>query len=126
VAQDPYGFKDSGPVALDAAGASADAARAMWLALGAALLGSVGICFCYVPYLIALPMSVYAAFLGNRALRAVTTEDGRALANGGMVGGVVAACVSAMFSLICLLYLGFIIVYFGVIVAAVGAAATQQ
>lgn len=126
MAQDPYGFKDSGPVALDATGASADATRAMQLALCSALLGSVGVCFCYVPYLIALPMSVYAAFLGNRALRAVTTEEGRALANGGLVGGILAACVSAIFSLFFLLYLGIMVVYFGAIVAVLGAASTQQ
>jgi hypothetical protein len=121
MAHDPYGFPESAPTAGD----PSDASRAMWYALGSGLLGSVGICFCYLPYLIALPMSVYAVFLGNRALRTATTDDGRAMANGGLTAGIVSACVSGIFALFFLFYALFMALYFIVIVVALAASGGQ-
>lgn len=120
MAQDPYGFDESAP----ATGRADDAPRAMWLALGAAFLGSIGICFCYLPYLAALPMGIYAAYLGSRALNHAKDEPTRTMANAALVSGMLSTGVNAMFSLFFLIYALMMIAYMGIFfVAMIGVAA---
>ncbi|MDP2315054.1 MAG: hypothetical protein Q8P41_19295 [Pseudomonadota bacterium] len=121
MSQDPYGFPDAAP----SGGAGDDASRAMWLSLSAALLGSVGICFCYVPYLVALPLGIYGAYLGSRALSAAVEEKSKAMATAGLVGGILSGLVSGMFALFFLLYALMAVVYVFIIAAAIAAAAAD-
>ena len=79
-----------------------------------------------MPYLIALPLSIYAAMLGSRALRTAATDDARALGNAGLVGGVLSACVNGMFALFFLFYLILFVLYFVLIFMAIGVSGLEQ
>ncbi|MES2644979.1 MAG: hypothetical protein V4850_36165 [Myxococcota bacterium] len=121
MAPDPYGFEDSAPTG----GSSGDdASRAMWFSLSSALLAAVGICGCYVPYFAALPLGIYGAYLGQRALSTTTLTDtnGRSMATAGLVAGIVSSLVSGMFTLFAIFYALFLVLYMGVIFAAIAAA----
>ncbi len=97
----------------------------MWLALTAALLGSVGICFCYVPYVVALPIGIYAAWLGSRALATATDENGRSMATAGLVSGIISSLVNAMFAVFFLFYAFMFVAYIGIVIVAIAAGASE-
>jgi len=119
MAPDPYGFEDSG---LTGGASGDDASRAMWFSVSAALLSAVGMCFCYVPYFVALPLGVYGAFLGQRALSTSTDINSRSMATAGLVAGILSSLVSGMFSLFILLYGMFIMAYLAIVFVAVAVA----
>lgn len=121
MAQDPYGYNDSADGGGDL---STDARTAMWLGIAATTLGSVGVCFCYVPYLIALPLGVMALLRGWKVYNVARLDSPeRNMASAGLVAGAMSTGVSAMFVLFMLVYVCFLILYFGVIIAAIGAGA---
>mgnify|MGYP003336302600 FL=1 len=123
MAQDPYGYTDS---ATGGGDLSADARMAMWLGIAATTLGSVGVCFCYVPYVIALPLGVMALMRGWRVYNTAKLESPeRQMASAGLVAGAMSTGVSAMFVLFLIVYICFIVLYFGVIIAAIGAGAAS-
>jgi hypothetical protein len=120
MAQDPYGYVDSAP-----RGGSGDAAQAMWFGVAAAMLGSVGICFCYMPYFVSLPLGLYATVKGYRSLGGDSADDtkGRAMATAGMISGLLSSIVSGMFVVFWLMYLLVIVLYVVLAFVMVGAAA---
>jgi hypothetical protein len=118
MANDPYGFSDD---ALPSA--SGDATRAMWFGTIAAVLGSVGVCFCYLPYFAALPMGFYGAYLGTKHLGAADERD-RAMATVATVSGLVSGIVSTGFVLFMLMYIMLLVVYFVFVVVLIGAGAS--
>lgn len=121
MAQDPYGFT---PAAAGSSMGGGPASRAMWLGVVSAMLSSVGMCFCYAPYLVAFPMGVAAVWYGSQSMRTSPADDpGRAMASAGMVSGMLSALVSGAFLLFVALYL---MLYFGILVAALIGAAAQQ
>lgn len=121
MAQDPYGFT---PAAAGSSAPAGPASLAMWLGVGSAMLTSVGFCFCYIPYFLALPMGVAAVWYGSQAsgARAPTDDAGRSMAMAGMVSGLLSAIVSGMFLLFILFYL---LMYLGIGAAALVLGATQ-
>jgi uncharacterized membrane protein len=119
MAPDPYGFEDSAPTG---ASSGDDASRAMWFSVSSALLAAVGMCFCYVPYFVALPLGIYGAYLGQRALSTTTDTNGRSMATAGLVAGIISSLVSGMFSLFIVLYAMFIVAYIAIVAVFVAAA----
>lgn len=101
------------------------ASRAMWLGVGSAMLSSVGMCFCYAPYVVAFPMGVAAMWHASRSMREAAPGDdtGRSMATAGMVSGLLSALVSGAFLLFVALYL---MLYVGILVVALIGAATQR
>lgn len=122
---DPYGFEDSAPTGGASGGASGEASRAMWFAVSSALLTSVGMCFCYVPYFIALPLGIYGAYLGSRALSTTTDVNGRSMATAGLVAGILSSLVSGMFALFIALYALLIVAYLAIVFVAVAFSAVS-
>lgn len=122
MAQDPYGFTPAAPGSTLTGGS---ASLAMWLGVGAAMLSSVGMCFCYAPYVVAFPMGVAAMWHGSRSMRDAAPGDdtGRSMATAGMVSGLLSALVSGAFLLFVALYL---MLYVGIMVIALIGAAAQQ
>ena len=124
MARDPYGFEDTAPPA----SAEGDASQAMWFGVIAAMLGSVGVCFCYLPYLVALPMGIYAAWKGYLAVSAAVPPHpkDRAMATAGLVSGTISAVVSGMFVVFLLLYALLVVGYIVIVFLAVGAGAFAE
>lgn len=123
MAQDPYGYSDS---AAGGGDLSTDASTAMWLGIAATTLGSVGVCFCYVPYLIALPLGIMALFRGWKVYN--TAKEGtseRTMASAGLVAGALSSGVSGMFVLFMAMYVLLILVYMVLIFVMVGAGAAS-
>lgn len=122
MAQDPYGFT---PAAAGSSVGGGSASLAMWLGVGAAMLSSVGICFCYLPYVAAFPMGVAAMWYGSRAMSGASAGDdaGRSMATAGMLSGLLSALISGTFLLFIAAYL---LLYFVIAVVALIGAATQQ
>ncbi|MFN7144687.1 MAG: hypothetical protein ACK4YP_13005, partial [Myxococcota bacterium] len=82
---DPYGFPETGATG----GSSGDAIVSLWTGVGALACGAMGPCFCYVPWLVALPLSVAAVWFGIRARSGVPGRDAGLEhdANAGIVSG---------------------------------------
>lgn len=120
MANDPYGFSDE---ALPAT--TGDATRAMWFGTIAAVLGSVGVCFCYLPYFVALPMGFYGAYLGTKHLGSTDARD-RSMATVATVSGLVSGIVSTGFVLFILMYVLFLVVYMVMIFVIIGAGAASD
>ncbi|MDP2308156.1 MAG: hypothetical protein Q8P18_19205 [Pseudomonadota bacterium] len=118
---DPYGFEDSAPVGTS----SGDASRAMWFSVSSAMLTSVGMCACYVPYFVALPLGIYGAYLGSRALSTTTDVNGRSMATAGLVAGIISSLVSGMFALFIALYALVIVAYIAIVFVAIVFAAAS-
>lgn len=122
--QDPYGFKDAAPPPSLEGG---DASRAMWAGVTSALLGTVGICFCYIPYFFALPLGLYAAWSGYKCIGAAAADGrDRTMATAGMVSGGVASLISGAFVAFWLMYLLFFVLYFVFVFVMIGVAAIAQ
>lgn len=122
MAQDPYGFT---PAAPGSSIAASSASLAMWLGVASAMLSSVGMCFCYLPYVVAFPMSVAAVWHASKTLNGASPGDdsGRSMALAGMVSGLLSALVSGAFLLFIALYM---MLYIGIMAAALIGAAVQQ
>ncbi len=119
MARDPYGYEDTAPPA----SAEGDASQAMWFGVTAAMLGSVGVCFCYLPYVVALPMGAYAAWKGYRAVSAAVPPHpkDRAMATAGLVSGTISALVSGMFVVFLLMYVVLVVAYMAMLFLVLGA-----
>lgn len=116
MAADPYGFPEAAP----AGGSPGDATTALWTGVGALILGAIGPCACYLPWFLALPLSVAAVYHGARAMKSpdVASAEGlRSAANAGFVGGLVALVLSLLYFLLFAVYLVYMLVLFGAIAA---------
>lgn len=122
MAQDPYGFDDAAPAGTP----TGDASRALWFSVSAALLTSVGMCACYVPYFVAAPLGAYGAYLGSRALPLARDDSTRTMATAGVVAGAVSSVVSGMFALVILMYVAFLVIYLAIIFVAVFAGIASE
>ncbi len=94
MASDPYGFAESPAPAA----ASGSATQALYAGVFALVCAAVGPCFCYGPYLLALPAGAYALYNGSRVPSA-SDELGAAeksMANVGMLAGGVAASLALL------------------------------
>lgn len=112
---DPYGFPEA---AAPVQGTGRDAIRALWAGIAALILGAIGPCGCYLPWLLALPLSGAAVYYGTRSSRApeVTASEGlRAASNAGLAGGLVALVLSLLYVMIFLFYMLYMVVVFGAI-----------
>lgn len=114
---DPYGYAADAP-------ATTDPARVLWMGIAAASLASIGVCACYMPYFVALPMGAWAVWKGSQMKRAGGDPKEQIMLDAGMVSGGISAAVSSMFVLFWLAYLGFIALYFVVIMVVVAAEAS--
>lgn len=121
MSQDPYGFPEAAP----AAGA-ADVSTALWLGVASALLAAVGVCMCYVPYFIALPVGAYGAYKGYQALATVTDARDRTMATVALVAGTISTVISGIFAVFILAYAVFFVLYMGVVMAAIGFGAASE
>lgn len=93
---DPYGFAE-------APAASAGAAtQALYSGVLALVCAAVGPCFCYAPYLVALPAGAYAVYKGAKVPsgRDELSSAEKSMASAGMVAGGVAAALSLMVMLL--------------------------
>ncbi|MFN7144967.1 MAG: hypothetical protein ACK4YP_14415, partial [Myxococcota bacterium] len=118
---DPYGFPESTPGA-----GGGDVTTALWLGVASALLAAVGVCMCYVPYFIALPVGAYGAYKGYQALASVTDARDRTMATVALVTGSISAVISAIFAVFVIAYAVFFVLYMGVIMAAIGMGAASE
>lgn len=111
MAQDPYGYKESGP-AMTSGG---DGAMSMWLGFASLMLCAIGPCMCQVPFLIAFPVGAYATYAGYTTLADAPADDGntRAMGTAGMIGGLVSALIAGGFIAFWVLYVGFLFVMMG-------------
>lgn len=121
MAQDPYGFVEG-----NAGDASSAASQAMWFGIASAILASIGICACYMPYFAASPLGIYAAYKGFAALNTATEARDRNMATAGLTAGIIAGMVSTMFVLFILAYLAFLLIYFVFVVVIIGAGAASN
>ena len=118
MAQDPYGYVEA------ATGeASGAASQAMWFGVASAIFASVGLCACYMPYFVASPLGIYAAYKGFQALNVATEARDRNMATAGLTAGIIAGLVSTMFVLFILAYVAFFVIYFIFIFLMVGVGA---
>lgn len=117
MAADPYGFPEAAP----ASGTPGDATASLWTGVSSLILGAIGPCLCYLPWFLALPLSVAAVYYGARAMKStdVSSSDGlRAAANAGFVSGLVALLLSLLYVVLFVVYLVYMIVVFGAIAAS--------
>lgn len=117
MAQDPYGFRES--VAPTAGGGGGEAAVAMWCGTAATMLAAVGPCSCYMTYLLALPLGIYAVYSGFMNRESAADAGGRTMALAGMVSGGLATVISALFVFGMAIYL-VVIFAFGIAGALAG------
>ena len=94
--------------------------RALWMGVGACILGAVSPCTCYAAWLIGAPLAYYGLYLALkfRPAPGTGTTTGLALGNLALVSNLVAAALGTMFLLMFLLY----VVYFVFVLGAVGLA----
>jgi hypothetical protein len=108
MAQDPYGHRSD----------EGDASVAMWVGTISALCAALGPCSCYMTYLVAFPLGLYAVYAGfqSREGSGPTDSAGRSMAMAGMVSGAISAAIGG-------LILGFIAIYliFIVLIGVLGA-----
>lgn len=106
---DPYGYTDAAPLNPDE-----EIVTALWLGVAACMLGAVSPCVCYMPWLIAGPMSWYGLY---KAIQARNSSQ-PALATMAMVSNGLAGAMSVLFILLLLFY----VLYFVVVLGFVGLA----
>lgn len=98
MAQDPYGYPEAVP------GQEMDAATtSLWTGIGALVLGAISPCCCYISWLPALPLSVYALWKGSKATNAANGHE-RTAATAGMVSASIALVFSLIFLSIWVFY----------------------
>lgn len=102
MAQDPYGFRES---VIPTTGGGGDAAVSMWCGTAAAMLAAVGPCSCYMSYLLALPLGIYAVYSGYMNREPGGDAGGRSMALAGMLSGGLATAISAVFVFFMVAYL---------------------
>lgn len=105
---DPYGFPET---ATPAGGSPTDAIIALWTGVGALACGAIGPCFCYVPWLVAIPLAVAAVWFGIRARSGPVGRDAglEHAANAGIVSGAIGAALGLTFLLGVVAYVAFIV-----------------
>jgi hypothetical protein len=107
MASDPYGFAES-----PGASANGSASQALYAGVFSLVCAAVGPCFCYGPYLLALPAGAYALYSAVR-VPAGTDELGAAeksMANAGMLAGGVAVALSLLLVAVFFLYTVLVII----------------
>lgn len=118
MANDPYGYRDSSE---GARYSDAEASTAMWTGVISALCAAIGPCSCYVTYLIAMPLGLYAMWAGWQTREGAGPNDhaGRSMAAAGILSGAIGALIGGLF-------LAFIAAYFVFIFFVAGIGAFNQ
>lgn len=118
MANDPYGYGDSGE---GARYSDAEASTAMWTGLISAICAAIGPCSCYVTYLVAMPLGLYAMWAGWQTREGAGPQDhaGRSMALAGLLSGAVGTVIGGLF-------LAFIVAYFAFIFFVAGIGALNQ
>lgn len=111
MAQDPYGYKETAAPAM----AAGDGASTMWMGFSSLICCAVGPCMCQMPFLVAFPLGLYAAYSGYLGLGDRAGGDGndRAMNMTGLIGGLVSAGVSGIYLLFWAMYILLIVFVMG-------------
>ena len=103
---DPYGYTETAP------STSGQASQAMYAGVFALICAATAPCFCYLPYVMSLPLGGYALYAGSQVRRgddALATAES-SMATGGMIAGGVAVLLSLVVLLVVLAYVGLVVV----------------